>query len=204
MRTTRWALSAAAGIPHGVKEAAEIIAFRAPAAVDFIQFSSGLRSLNAVGMGLDVEVLQRTYSGKHHGKGKYFRSLLATLFKFKGIRFTAEYDGGAPEEHFGMIAALGNGTSIGGGIKLFPEAAIGDGYLDLIIVDYISRIKLFGALLKLMRGKVNSVKGATVAKVKNAKFTVAEPGFYIQAEGELYKDVAIDAQIVSGKLKMYL
>lgn len=195
--------ASAAGIPNDVKAAAEKIAFRAPAYVDFIQLSSGLRSLNAVGMGLDVEVLKRTYSGKHHGKSKYFRSLLATLFKFKSIGFSVEYNG-KTEKHFGLIAALGNGQSIGGGIKLFPEAKIDDGYLDLIMVDYISRIKLFAALLKLMRGKVNSVKEATVARVKEATFTVDSPNFTIQAEGELYENVPIHAHIVSEKLKMFL
>lgn len=193
----------AAGIPRDVKAAAEIIAFRAPSDVDFIQLSSGLRSLNAVGMGLDVEVLKRTYAGKHHGKSKYFRSLLATLFKFKSIGFSVEYNG-KTEKHYGLIAALGNGRTIGGGIKLFPEAGIDDGRLDLIMVDYISRIKLFAALLKLMRGKVNKVKEATVAKVKAAKFTMDDPEFTIQAEGELYENVPIEAEIVSGKLKMYL
>lgn len=193
----------AAGIPSDVKKAAEIIAFRAPSYVDFIQFSSGLRSINAVGMGLDVEVLKRTYSGKGRGRSKYFRSLIATLFKFKSCNFSVEYNGNT-ERHYGLIAALGNGKQIGGGIKLFPDAEIDDGYLDLIIVDYISRRKLIAALLKLMRGKVNEVKEATVAKVKSAKFIMENPEFTIQAEGELYENIPIEAEIVTGKLKMYL
>ena len=195
--------AAAAGIPLDVKQAAEIIAFRAPSGIDYIQLSSGLRSLNVVGMGIDVEVLERTYAGKHHGKSKYFRSLIASLFKFKSKNFTVEYDGKS-EKHFGLIAALGNGRLFGGGIKICPEAKIDDGYLDLIIVDYLSRPKLIAALLKLMRGKVNDIKEATVAKVKSAKFVMDSPDFTIQAEGELYKNVPIDARIVEDKLKFYL
>lgn len=195
--------AAAAGIPLDVKQAAEIIAFRAPSGIDYIQLSSGLRSLNVVGMGIDVEVLERTYAGKHHGKSKYFRSLIASLFKFKSKNFTVEYDGKS-EKHFGLIAALGNGRLFGGGIKICPEAKIDDGYLNLIIVDYLSRPKLIAALLKLMRGKVNDIKEATVAKVKSAKFVMDSPDFTIQAEGELYKNVPIDARIVEDKLKFYL
>ena len=192
-----------AGIPKNVRAAAEIIAYRAPVYIDYIQLSEGLRSLNAVGMGIDVEVLERVYSGNHHGKGKYLRSLVASLFKFKVLNFTAEYDG-KTVSHYGLIAALGNGRQIGGGIKLFPEAELSDGYMDLIIVDYISRAKLFGALLKLMRGKVNKIKEATVKRVKSAKFIVEEENFTIQAEGELYKNVPIEAEIISGRLKFYL
>lgn len=195
--------AAGAGIPLDIKQAAEIIAFRAPVYIDFIELSSGLRSLNVVGMGIDVEVLERTYAGKHHGKSKYFRSLIASLFKFKGYNFTVEYDG-KNEQHYGLIAALGNGKMFGGGIKICPEAKIDDGYLDLIIVDYLSRIKLISALMKLMKGKVNKIKEATVARVKSAKFVMDKPEFTIQAEGELYKNVPIDAQVVTNKLKFYL
>lgn len=193
----------AAGIPLDVKQAAERIAYMAPTGIDFIQLASGLRSLNVVGMGIDVDVLERTYAGKHHGKSKYFRSLIASLFKFKGYNFTVEYDGKS-EKHFGLIAALGNGSTFGGGIKICPEAKIDDGYLNLIIVDYISRGKLIAALLKLMRGKVNKIKETTVARVKKAKFVMDSPEFTIQAEGELYKNVTIDAQIVTDKLKFYI
>lgn len=193
----------AAGIPLDTRLAAEKIAFRDPTPIDFIQLSSGLRSLNIVGMGIDVEVLERTYSGKHHGRSKYFRSLIATLFKYKGYSFTVEYDGKS-EKHFGLIAALGNGSQFGGGIKICPEAEIDDGYLDLIIVDYISRIKLIAALIKLMSGKVNQIKEATIARVKSAKFLMDKPEFTIQAEGELYKSVPIDAKIVTDKLKFYI
>lgn len=195
--------AAAAGIPADAKKAAGLIACHTPSYIDFIRLGSGLRSLNAVGLGLDVDVLERTYSGKGKGKSKYFRALLGSLFRYKGIGFTAEYDGKS-EKHFGLIAALGNGSMIGGGIKVFPRAKIDDGYLDLIIVDYISRPKLIAALLKLMRGKVNSVKEATVARVKSARFIPDSPQFSIQAEGELYKNILIDAEIVSNKLKFYL
>lgn len=195
--------AAVAGIPLDVKKAAENIAFRAPSNIDYIQLSSGLRSLNIVGMGIDVEVLERTYAGKHHGKSKYFRSLIASLFKYKSCNFTVEYDG-KNERHFGLIAALGNGSMFGGGIKICPEAKIDDGYLNLIIVDYISRIKLISALFKLMRGKVNKIKEATLARVKKAKFIMDSQNFTIQAEGELYKNMPIDAEIVAGKLKFYL
>lgn len=193
----------AAGIPLNVKEAAEIIAFRDPSKIDFIELSSGLRSLNAVGMGIDVDVLKRAYSGKNNKKSKYFRAFLKTLFKFKSCDFTVEYNG-ERERHYGLIAALGNGRQIGGGIKLFPEAKIDDGYMDMIIVDYLSRPKLISAFVKLMRGKVNSVKEAKVMRVKEAKFINESAEFSIEAEGEIYDNMQIDAKIVTDKLKFYI
>lgn len=195
--------AAAAGIPSDIKTAAEIIAFRAPQPVDFIELSSGLRSINAVGMGIDVEVLKRVYKGRKQGKSKYLKAFIASLIHFKSCNVTVRFDGNE-EKHCGMIAALGNGKQIGGGIKLFPEAEINDGYMDLFMVDFISKRKMIGAFIKLMRGKVNSVKEATAVRVKTAQIIPDDKQFTIQAEGELYDNIPIDAHIVAGKLKFYL
>lgn len=192
-----------ADLPFQPRRAAEIIAYRAPEPVDFIELSSGLRSINAVGMGIDVDVLKRTYEGKWHGKSKYLIALVKSLIHFKSCNFTLKYDG-KEEKHFGLIAALGNGKQIGGGIKLFPEAKINDGMLDLLVVDYISKPGVIGAFVKLMRGKINKIKSATVVRTKAATFIQEQPHFTIQAEGELYEDMPLEAHIVEGKLKFYL
>lgn len=192
------------GIPlDNVREAAAVIAFRAPQPIDFIQLSSGLRSINAAGMGIDVDVLKRTYSSKRRGRSKYLKSLLVSLLKFKSHNFTIRYDG-KEEKHFGLIAAIGNGRQIGGGIKLFPQAKVNDGYLDLFMVDYISKPKMLGAFIKLMGGKVNEIKGAKAVRVKSVEFITEEKEFTIQAEGELYDNVPLHAHVVEGRLKFYL
>ncbi len=154
-------------------------------------------------MGIDVDVLKRTYSSKRKGRSKYFKSLISSLIHFKCCNFTVKYND-REEKHYGLIAALGNGRQFGGGIKMFPDAKVNDGYLDLIIVDYISKPKILGAFVKLMRGKVNSIKGATVVKTKQATFIHEDSDFTIQAEGELYENMPIEAHIVEGKLKFYL
>lgn len=192
-----------AGIPLNAKQAAEIIAFRAPQYIDFIELSSGLRSINSVGMGIDVELLKKVYGKKMHGKSKYLRALISTVIHFKSCNFTVKYDG-KEEKHYGLISAIGNGKWLGGGIKLFPEAEINDGYLDLIIVDYLSKPKILGAFLKLVRGKVDKIKNVTYVKTKSATFIQESDDYTIQAEGELYDNVPLDARIVENKLKFYL
>jgi len=192
-----------AKIPTNAVKAAELIAYGKPRHIDFIELSSGLRSINSVGMGIDVDVLKRTYSGNKHGKGKYLRSLISSLIHFKSCNFTVRYDD-KEEKHYGLIAACGNGKFLGGGINLFPEAKIDDGFLDLIIVDYISKPKIISAFVKLMRGKVAKVKNVTFVKTKAATFIHEDENYTIQAEGELYDNVPLEAKIVENKLKFYL
>ncbi len=193
-----------AHIPHDVKAAAEIIALREPTPIDFIELESGLRSINAVGMGIDVDVLQRAYAGKATGKNKYFKAFLKSLKYYKASTFKASWDGGEEREYTGIIACLGNGRQIGGGIKLFPDAEIDDGYIDLVVVDYLSKFRTLIAFIKLTSGKVNKVREVTHVKCKSVRITPVDGVAPIQAEGEIYENKPLTAHIVSGQLKFYM
>lgn len=192
----------AAKIPKNIDKAAKLIAEGTPRPIDHIELSNGLRSINAVGMGIDVDVLKKAYSGGKPSKSRYLTSLIYCLKHFESYNFTVEYDG-KREKHYGLIAALGNGRQIGGGIKLFPDAKLDDGYMDLLIVDYVSKFKMIFAFIKLMLGRINSIKEVTAARVKSAKFIPEKP-CSIQAEGEIYQNTEIDARIVEGKLRFFM
>lgn len=196
--------AAAANIPLDMKFAAESIIFRAPTYIDYIELENGLRSVNAVGCGIDVDVLKRAYSGKRQGKSKYFWAFIKSLFRFKSKPYTVTYDG-VTERHTGIMTCLGNGVQIGGGIKMFPEANMTDGYIDLVIVDYLSRFRTLVAFAKLMSGKINKLKEVTHVRCKSASVAYDDGDLTtVQAEGEIYDGVKLSAKIVSGKLKFYL
>lgn len=196
--------AAATGIPRDAKKAAEIIAYRAPRPIDFIQLDSGLRSINSVGMGIDVDLLKQVYKKNMHGKSKYLRALIPALARFKSCNFTLKYDGKEEEKHYGIIAAVGNNKLLGGGIKLFPDAKINDGLLDVIIVDYISKPRMIVEFFKLVRGKIAKIKNVTFVQAKEVEFIHESNDFTIQAEGELYDNIPLRAKVEAGKLKFYL
>ena len=76
--------------------------------------------------------------------------------------------------------------------------------MDLIVVDYISRIRMIIAFFKLILGRAHKIKEATYVKCKEVKFIPENDIPTIQAEGELYDNVPLEAHIVVGKLKFYL
>lgn len=191
-------------LPFEPSAAAEIIAFRAPTGIDYIQLESGLRSINAVGMGIDVEVLKRAYSDKKRGRKKYFSAFIKSVFHYKPGTYKVVHDG-TEEEHTGIICCLGNGRQIGGGIQLFPEADVRDGYIDLIMVDCLTKFRTLLAFAKLNSGKVNKVREVTHVKCKKVCVTpVGETQKTIQAEGEIYEDIPLEAHIEERKLSFYL
>ena len=56
----------AAKIPKNIEKAAKLIAEGSPRPIDHIELSNGLRSINAVGMGIDVDVLKKAYSAAYN------------------------------------------------------------------------------------------------------------------------------------------
>ena len=106
-----------------------------------------------------------------------------------------------------ILSSVSVPVQIGGGIRLFPKAKPDDGYMDFIIVDYLSRFKTFVAFAKLFFGKLGSIKEVTSARCRQAVIYPCSDSFTIQAEGELYDYSNCDsvaAEIVAGKLRFYL
>ncbi|MCD8205357.1 MAG: diacylglycerol kinase family lipid kinase [Clostridia bacterium] len=195
--------AAACHLPSDPKKAAQLIAFREPVFIDYIELSSGLRSINAVGLGIDVDILQRAYSGRYHGKLKYIFASVRALVRFRCYRFTVDIDGEI-SEHFGMLTCLGNGRQIGGGIRLFPTYNLSDGYMVVNLTDFVSKAKIIPQFLKIMRGKIDRVRAVTLVKAKKVKVSCEGEMRTIQAEGELYENTPLDAEVVHDRLRFYL
>jgi diacylglycerol kinase (ATP) len=147
--------------------------------------------------------LKRAYKSRDNSRTKYMRAFLKVLFTYKSTNFVVRYHE-KEEHHYGLIAAIGNGKQIGGGIKLFPEARVDDGYLDLLIVDYLSFGKTVKAFIKLMQGNIDTIKEVTKTRVKEVTFIPETKHYTMQAEGELYDDLPMKAHIVTEALRFYL
>jgi diacylglycerol kinase (ATP) len=134
------------------------------------------------------------------GKAKYFVSLLKTMFKFKGIDVSYEKDGEVINEKV-LIAAACNGSQIGGGLKVCPNAAIDDNKMEVVIVRHIKGVfKLIRALLQLLKGKITDYHLTDHFYAESLKVSAAP--CTIQLDGELYDGLEFDAKIHSG-LRFY-
>lgn len=170
---------------------------------DYIQFDDGKRSINVAGMGIDVDILERVERKKRGGKSKYFFSLLSSLMHYKAVELEASADGGEPTRYHALIACVCNGSQIGGGIRICPDAVIDDGKLELLVADCPPRRKILGALIKLMRGKVLSLPITHRVSCTSARITSPAGGFLAQYDGEIRECESLTATLVSGKLKMF-
>lgn len=184
-----------AGISMDAEKALSLIVDGEAKPTDYLEVD-GVRCMNVGGIGIDVDVLERCQRGKLKGKIKYLMSLIQSLLSFKGLPILIESDG-VVEKHNALLAAACNGAQFGGGISICPKADVQDGLLDVVVVDCISKIKLLGAFLKLMKGKILEYPLTRHFRCERVCFTPDTP-CTAQLDGELYKNLKFDVKVRKG------
>ena len=193
--------AAAAGIPRDPAAALALILDGEAKPTDYME-CAGVRGINAIGTGIDVDILRRYARMKRlKGSAAYFAALVISLIRYRPYVFE-EADGDGVRPHRAFIACAGNGVSIGGGIPICPRARIDDGLLEVVIVDDIKKPAIPFALFRLMRRRVLELK-TTRYRRQSALRVRADVPMPIQIDGEIYENLPFDVRIVPGGLKMY-
>ncbi len=190
----------AAGIPEDTDLIMDKVLKGETKGTDYIDFA-GRRCMNVGGLGMDVDVLERVMRGRTHGKLKYLRSLLVSIFAFKGYEVKISVNGEVHTEK-ALFAAVCNGSQIGGGIKICPGAKIDDGKLEVVLVKRLGFFGIIKTFIALMQGKILTCP-VTKHFYCEAAEILPDAARTIQLDGELYHDYRVlDAKIQRG-LKIY-
>lgn len=193
--------AAVAGIPSDVNAAVNLLASASARYTDYLQCGS-IRGINAIGTGIDVDILRRRAKAKIlKGSLCYLVSLIMSAVSFKGCLFSEETEHGTIP-HRAFIACAGNGKRMGGGITLCPEATIDDGLLDVVIVDNLNLLQLPKAFLMLMRGKILDHPHTVFHRSARMKVVSNNP-MPIQIDGEIYENVPFNVEVIHNKLRVY-
>ncbi len=191
----------AAGVPWGAA-AVDFILDGSPKPTDFLECSDGRRSINIAGLGIDVDILMRCERKKHgSARGKYYRSLLASLMHYRGANLTITAEGKTERVH-ALIAAACNGRQFGGGIQFCPPALLDDGKLDLVYVDQPPRIQVPRYLFKLNSGRILEIPFTHHLLCEEVRIVPDEPSS-VQYDGEVFPARELSVRVVTGKLQMY-
>ena len=142
--------------------------------------------MNGVGIGFDGYVNERNFNRKViKGPSSYYLSLLECLVLWKPMKMQITVDGNAIPAESVFLTAIGNGNYCGGGLNLNPYAEIDDGFLDLCVVNNISKFKIIKNLSKLKDGTIDSLDEVQIIKAKEIVISCdgKMPSHY---DGELY------------------
>lgn len=155
--------------------------------------------------GLDSKVNERANKMRRpKGPSRYTLALLAELPAFRAIPFALEADG-ARTELKGMLVAVGNGPSYGGGIRICPQADVHDGRFQITLVNEVSKPTLLRIFPKAYSGRhiehprVSVRHAAAVELSSTAEQTVS-----IWADGEWAGVLPARVETVPGALLAYV
>lgn len=148
--------------------------------------------LNAMGTGIDVEVVRQILSrSRRTGQLVYIGGLVRALRRYRPVHLRLRA-GGETMELRVMTIAIANGTCIGGLFRICPQALPDDGWLDLCLVAELGAARIPGMALRLLRGRHAGHPAVAFRRVRSATIEVLDGSpLFFQLDGELREPVGV-------------
>lgn len=184
--------------------------------IDVLTVNNGY-AVNAVNTGFDLEVVEKAAEYKKKtlisGPLAYVLGVVSVLFGKFGKKVHIDYTdkNGENGEFDGecLLAVAANGTYYGGGFKASPAADVTDGFIDLMIIKKISRLKFISLVLDYKKGAhIDPVTQQPYGKFKGIVFfkkcknVVISEIEKICADGEVFKADKVKIGILHRALKV--
>lgn len=190
-----------ANIPESPLKALDVILHGEAKPTDYMD-CSGVRGINVIGTGIDVDILERCERSKIlKGKLQYVASLIISLIKFKFYGFDVLLNGERTSKE-ALIIAVGNGKMFGGGIRICPEAEIDDGLMDFVVCNRMKKSRIPSAFMKLMKGKILEQPFTEFQRVEEVE-ACFDKKITVNVDGELYEGLPFAVKLVKGGVKLY-
>lgn len=177
----------AMGIPRKDPAVAASLAVRGtPRTIDIGEVRSHGRVapfLTVAALGFDAKVSDRTNRLRWpRGRLRYYLALLIELARLRPTAFRLSHDGGSDVAAPGILVAVGNTESYGGGMPVCAGALPDDGMLDVVHVAEMSRLRLIRLFPLLLRGLHLARPEVRLRRVRTV--TVSAPDLVVYADGE--------------------
>jgi YegS/Rv2252/BmrU family lipid kinase len=145
---------------------------------------AGRAYLNVAGAGFDSEVnrLANQRLGWARGRPRYVGAVLAELVVGRRAEFGLVVDGQASQVR-GWMVAVANGPAYGGGMRVAPDASLGDGLLDVVVVHDIGKLEFLRTFPKVFSGRHVEHPAVSVQRAGRVELH-ADRALAVYADGE--------------------
>lgn len=155
---------------------------------------------NSASAGFDAIVNRRANQWRFpKGPSRYTLAMLFELASFKSLKYRTKIDG-TKRELDGMLCAVSNGPSYGGGMLVAPGASIDDGMLDLFVVHKISKLELIKVFPKVFTGEHVSHPAVEIIRAKAV--TLESQGVPVYADGEPVGSLPLTVSVAPRSLRV--
>jgi diacylglycerol kinase (ATP) len=151
---------------------------------------------NVLGIGFDAAInIQSRNIPWLHGFWMYLAAILRTIIlKYDRPLLDIDLDGKKISGRYLMLT-IGNGAREGGGFRFAPDAKMDDGWLDYMLIDSISRLKMLRLLPEVMQGTHGRFPVVKLGRFQHLTLH-ADMALPIQTDGEMFGPYAADIREV--------
>jgi diacylglycerol kinase (ATP) len=201
--------AAALGITRNVEKAVEIVVGGKTRMVDLVRVrnSSGLNvvCLGGGGMGIDAEALRYANGrfARWPGRLRYLASAIAALRGFRGVQVEAAFPGSDLQNvaKLVLLAAVLNAPTLGGGLRLAPDARLDDGMLEVVMIEMLRKREVLALIPRLLI--TGELRGGRTVRMHSAKIRLtAEKETSFQGDGELLGKTPVEIEVVHKALRV--
>jgi diacylglycerol kinase (ATP) len=192
-------LGDAAGSAQQLLDALE----RGAQAVDAAKVTHGPHTtwvFGALSAGFDAAVNERAnFMTWPNNQNKYTIAVVRELLSFQAPHYRVQVDG-HEREFEAMLVAVANHTSIGGGMKITPDAVMDDGLFDMLVVDRMSKARFLRVFPKVFRGEHTQLPEVHIERVRRVRVEADDVVAY--ADGERVGPLPVELEVVPGAVRL--
>jgi YegS/Rv2252/BmrU family lipid kinase len=196
-----------AGIPAGAAAVA-VLAAGASGPVDVGRITldgAGPRHfVNIADCGIGGEVVARVNrsSKRAGGSATFLWHSLASLLSFRPRAARVEIDGTAEEGRYQNVV-VANGRYFGGGMRVAPEADLGDGLFDVVLFGDLPRMRSITQIRRIYAGSHIGRPGIRLVRARRVRVTPLEdPPLAFEMEGEEVGPAPATLDILPGAVRL--
>lgn len=153
-----------------------------------ISIADGRYFLNVASAGFDAKVAYNSMKLRKirliSPRFSYFLSVLYSLIRIEHYDNEIRIDDGKIIRKKILFIAAGNGKYYGGGMKVLPDASINDDFMDICIVEAISRKRLIRLFPSFIKGTHAKYPEVTMLRAKKITL-ITQQNQKMQIDGEL-------------------
>ena len=135
------------------------------------------------------------------GKSRYTLALLRELFAFQPVEYQLTVSGTTRTEK-AMLISVANNTSMGGGMKVTPEASMRDGLLDVFVLRPLSKFRFLRLFPRVFAG--THVGEPEVLIERCTRVTIDAPGIVAYADGERVWKLPVVVDVVPAAVRVFI
>ena len=172
--------------------------------VHFVDEQTGAASsrwfLCVLSAGFDAIVNERAnLMTRPKGPSRYTFALALELARLRPITYRLVMDG-TELVTTGALVSVGTASSIGGGMRVTPDAKVHDGLFDILVVQALSRLSFLRVFPSVFKGE--HVKDPRVAIYRAKRVRIESDGIVAYADGERIARLPIDVEVVPKAIRI--